>query len=821
MGKIRNNSKRLVAILLTLLMLAGCISGSLATASAAANAAPDYVTNSEGKALWAKSYNTDTIQNIEAVKWYAKDGKYYWFLPSSADLSNLTIYHNYGSVKIGSQSIVNGTSYSFLENGKEYDVTTDAGNYKLVVQKASGIGSMFITTASGSLDSVNADKNHKEKGNMVLVDYDGKISYDSTLKQIKGRGNSTWRLDKKPYNLSLDNTASLMGMGQSKKWSLLANAQEHSMIRNRFMYDLANEVGLLYAPESKFVDFYANGEYVGTYQLSEKVESGKNKLVGINDLEKQTEKLNDQDLDKYSQYSQNGRVAFNIPNNPADITGGYLIEYVMDTDEDCYFKTKRGQGVNLKGPEACSKEQINYIADFVQDMEDAIYSSTGKNSKGKHYTEYIDEESAALMYLLQELSVNVDAGISSCYFYKDADSQGDGKLHAGPSWDFDVSLGNLMQNKDGVNMTDYNKWFVNKSKRYSDMDTIWAALCKHSQFNTLAKKLWAEKVIPALDIALGNAQGTNRLDSLQNYGKEVASSSIMNYTRWDLSTNLLVPAAGKTHQAQFDYLVNWVQNRTSFMNSGLLDLDAAKKAAKELILSTADKYKTEGYSDEIVQKITEVAKQGTEAVDKATTHAQVANILQNTLDKMDGLAPNIVYFNNQEMQWENVYVYYYGGTDTPSWPGYKMSLRIGAEGSIYQYEIPKGHQTVIFTNGLKEKEGKEQTEDLTIMGNNYLFTPDMSSGITDPGKEAVIYSGSWTKMQTDPLEPKFGDINGDDVVDMKDVLLVQKEVAKYITFTDRQKTAADVNGDGKIDMNDVLYIQKHVAKLFDKFPVEA
>ena len=75
----------------------------------------------------------------------------------------------------------------------------------------------------------------------------------------------------------------------------------------------------------------------------------------------------------------------------------------------------------------------------MQELEDAVYSSTGYNSLGKHYTEYIDIKSAAIMYLLHEFSVNIDGGKSSCYFYKDSNLTGDGKVHAAPCWDFDVT----------------------------------------------------------------------------------------------------------------------------------------------------------------------------------------------------------------------------------------------------------------------------------------------------------------------------------------------------------------------------------------------
>ncbi|HPN47773.1 MAG TPA: CotH kinase family protein, partial [Bacteroidales bacterium] len=47
--------------------------------------------------------------------------------------------------------------------------------------------------------------------------------YDSTI-QIRGRGNSTWNLAKKPYRIKLDKKTRLLGMtAKENDWVLLAN----------------------------------------------------------------------------------------------------------------------------------------------------------------------------------------------------------------------------------------------------------------------------------------------------------------------------------------------------------------------------------------------------------------------------------------------------------------------------------------------------------------------------------------------------------------------------------------------------------------------
>ena len=116
------------------------------------------------------------------------------------------------------------------------------------------------------------------------------------------------------------------------------------------------------------------------------------------------------------------------------------------------FVTSRGQAIAVDGPEYASKAQVEYIRSFVQDMEDAIYSDTGYNSKGRHYSEYLDVDSFVTAYLVQEISENIDATYSSFYLWKDSDLTGDGKLHFSPAWDFDLAYNNfptLRVNSDG------------------------------------------------------------------------------------------------------------------------------------------------------------------------------------------------------------------------------------------------------------------------------------------------------------------------------------------------------------------------------------
>ena len=112
-------------------------------------------------------------------------------------------------------------------------------------------------------------------GNVTLVQADGTIDTTQTLKQIKGRGNTTWvNTNKKAWNFTLnDEKVSVCGMKKGKKYSLLANYQDASLSRNRFLYDLADSVEVPYSPDSRYADVYMDGLYIGSYQLTQKHDS--------------------------------------------------------------------------------------------------------------------------------------------------------------------------------------------------------------------------------------------------------------------------------------------------------------------------------------------------------------------------------------------------------------------------------------------------------------------------------------------------------------------------------------------------------------------
>ena len=493
-----------------------------------------------------------------------------------------------GYVMIGGKQVFSGETIELPSAGEMLVIGfADGVEQRVEIKKSANIPAMFINTASGSMETIDADKANKEAGQMQIICADGTVDYQGKLKHIKGRGNATWLCPKKPYNIKLEKSADILGMGKSKGWCLLANYMDASMLRNTVIYNLADETGIPFTMACKPVDFYANGEYLGNYLVTEKVGIESNR-VDITDLGKATEGVNapDMELEDYpakevSNTDGSSRKWREIPNDPEDITGGYLIELERPDryeGEACGFVTTREQPVTLKDPEFISKAQVDYIAEFYQDMEDAIYSETGYNSKGKHFTDYIDEASIAKMYLIQEFSMNIDSGITSFYLYKDSDLTGDGKLHMAPVWDFDMALGSLDRswgNAEGIEVPLNNPrvWWANTSGFYWNEHgylNLQAQGVRHESVKKLVVEHWNEVFRPALRILLGEETEyePKQLRTLREYAEEISASADMNFAIWPEALNdNLTGVTGNDFASSVAYIQNFMTSREEFMNT--------------------------------------------------------------------------------------------------------------------------------------------------------------------------------------------------------------------------------------------------------------
>ena len=521
--------------------------------------------------LWVSD---DGSRNECAIDWYQDDGQYYLFLPGNMTMNTLCIgFSGVNTIRIDDQEINNGDSISDLSAG-EYTIKSGSRRYQLnIMQGSSDIPALYIHTDSGSLASIHKSKDNKESGTLLFVDPDGKVSYDGELSHIKMRGNSSTTFKKKNYQIKLDEGENLMGMGKSRTWILTGNSRDKSLLRNQITYDMAMYAQMAYTPEHISAEVYINHEYMGLYLFSEKIMIDDDR-IDIADLESETEDINEQPLEEYEfagakKPSVGKYKAYAIAENPEDITGGYLIEFESyssryEQEASAYY-TSRKNTLAIKSPEYCTVEQMDYISNFMQSFENAIFSTDGVDeSSGMHYSDLIDVDSLVDKYLIEEITKNYDGNSSSMFFYKPSDEES-GTAFAGPVWDYDSAYGSYAQKHNREVLEPDGFWINNASgKNY-----WWPALYKQTDFAQRVRERYQEVFKPALEILLGyRDEDTGELLSLSSYAESIRSSAEMNFVRWPALKNpSTVANTGHTFDMNIEYLTAFIEGRYEFLNS--------------------------------------------------------------------------------------------------------------------------------------------------------------------------------------------------------------------------------------------------------------
>lgn len=571
--------KKIISVILAMMITLSC--------------AALFATGAATQELWIRFGGADVedAKSDKAVSWWkAENGEYFLFVPSYWDKTALKIFLSVeGEVKMGDTVITSGETYDLGEKG----VFTYSGKeYKYNVLSSSGIGTIFIQTESGSLDAIHADKSHAEKGNIYIYNEKGKSqtldddkNEDTALASIKGRGNATWQLPKRPYNLKLENKYKIFGMQKSKKWSLIANYEDETLMRNSVAFGAAADAGMAYTPESAPTDLYINGEYKGSYLLTSRIEAA-SKRVDVENLDDINEEVcidkygEDFDMDtlkrggvygRFSGLLENTLKYVEIPESDKNTAvGGYILEMELGNryaDEISGFVTDNSQPIIMKEPEYASKEQMEFISDYYQRFENAAISESGKNDKGEAYSELADIESFAKYYALSEWYENLDSGLTSTYFY--LDSSKDGILYAGPVWDYDMAFGKFKEKRFGIDFANPEEFAVCFNRQYRntvfgkyDIDekpTIFNILNQKEDFVAAVKENWDSSVFEAV-----TAWST---ESFDEYAALVRDSAIMDHILWNTYGSADAKTVGEKYDADISALKDFVTRRAAFLNA--------------------------------------------------------------------------------------------------------------------------------------------------------------------------------------------------------------------------------------------------------------
>lgn len=504
------------------------------------------------------------------INWWKNeaDNTYCFFIPNAFKNQKMRLtFSGIPYLTIDGKKITSGSKYC-LAQGTHSLITEENNNtaYTLTVWYTSGIPTFFVQTQSGSVKSIHSSKQLSESGKILIMDSRGRSYFEGIIDEIHCRGNSSFdKTEKKSYTISLNKSIDLFEMGKAKKWLLIANAFDDTLVRNASAFFIAELLKLPYTPKFQYVDVYINGNFVGNYLLSEKVEIGKNR-VNIRNLEKEVVSLNKNcnlaDTDFFME--QQGRLfspkGYHIEKEPEDISGGYLLE--LETSdryglEASGFLTSRMQPVVFASPKYASYNQVSYIAGLYQDFEDAVFSADGSNPyTGKMYYEYIDVDSFARKYLLEELVKNLDASFTSQYIYKYDDSISS-KFYAGPCWDYDKSIAASGITEDGINLNDPKGLYAAVQEKESD---IWYALYQHKDFRKTVAAIFFKELEPHLK--------NNCEKIFFEYSKNIRSSNDCNMIRWNT-----FPQAATIDEKRILYntkvleLADFIDKRLDFLKS--------------------------------------------------------------------------------------------------------------------------------------------------------------------------------------------------------------------------------------------------------------
>ena len=356
------------------------------------------------------------------------------------------------------------TSVRALGNGRYAAVLSDNGGeedyehaVRLGVREASGKDS-FIFSSPFTVRSVNKAPIIPETGLATLyLDTENGYAirsktefiaatlnirseggaYDMTdvACSVRGRGNTTWEWPKKPYLIKLDSKEKVFGMPKHKRWILLANFLDRTLMRNMVSMKVSSFTRLAWTPGCVPVELVLNGVHKGTYLLIEQVRVDKNRV----NIKEMTPEDNDGEA----------------------VTGGYLLECDFHYDNEVQWTDKHGGSVEwganggipfaVKYPdeEDLTTAQLAYIKQYVSDAAEALYGPDFTDPE-KGYAKYIDVDSFVDYWIVFEVMGNHELGNpGSVYMHKDRG----GKLVAGPCWDFDwgvLSYRTSPQGKTGL-----------------------------------------------------------------------------------------------------------------------------------------------------------------------------------------------------------------------------------------------------------------------------------------------------------------------------------------------------------------------------------
>ena len=349
---------------------------------------------------------------------------------------------------------------------------------------------------------------------ITVTDTDGSVLSGSVLFKVRGNSTAIDSIPKKAFTFKFDKKTDVLGMGKAKKWAMLANCFDPTLLRNYLVFDFAQELGIPYTSEQRFTELWLDGEYRGCYTVYEPIQAGATRV----------------DIDVES---NNGQKDF-------------LLEYEASrTEDDVTYITAGGLRFAASDPDEPDKNQVSYITATMNDIVNTLKTGSEADIRRK-----IDIDSFAKFYLLNEYAKTADFGLSSVFFYYK-----DGVLYAGPPWDYDLALGNLNGDlSSSTKSASVSSGILQSGKNF------YRWLCSKDWFQTEVKRVYAQHYDYIENIS---ADG-GLLDSLRAEYAELFSRnfSVWRVSRWWLNYQK-VPLS--TYDDNYRFLKTWCTERNEWL----------------------------------------------------------------------------------------------------------------------------------------------------------------------------------------------------------------------------------------------------------------
>ena len=441
-------------------------------------------------------------------------------VPQNINISEFIPNFSYtgSSISIDGSPQESGVTPNNFNNVVIYKVDNDFGDeaeYQIDVTKFTGLPIInLITDGSVQIDS----KEDYVEGDVSL---DGRRDFESLYDlpmKIRGRGNSTWFIHpKKPFQMKLAEKSAFLGMPEDKKWLFLAEYSDKTMLRNTIAFELGYMSNLDWTPAGEFAEVFLNGEYNGTYNITQKVEESDNR-VALGDT-------------------------------------GYLLELDqldrIDPD-DVYFNSTVTNRfiINIKEPSLeYDSDQYDYIKNLIAEFEGVLF---GNNFQDENigYRQHIDLDSFIDWYLISEISKNVDSRWYSSIYLNVIPGE---KIKMGPLWDFDLAFGNT----DYSDTQFYEGWWVRFNPWYE-------RLFEDPYFIQMVKDRF---------VFFKNNEGLI-IEKIDSYAEQLKWAQAENDNKWETIGRYVWPnpVVYDTYQEEVDHLKNWYQDRMDWLEEALNEL---------------------------------------------------------------------------------------------------------------------------------------------------------------------------------------------------------------------------------------------------------